>query len=129
MKKEVESLRAEKEGVLKKLDTLESANERLIDMKVRKEIIRLCYDVILVHLFFRRIWTRGLVTLIMYPDLTIKAIVQPFELGNDTISREEHKTIVSDLRISEMTLSNQSHFVIFLISGKLSYWILQSERM
>jgi hypothetical protein len=39
MKKEVESLRAEKEGVLKKLDTLESANERLIDMKVR-EIIR-----------------------------------------------------------------------------------------
>ncbi len=35
MKKEVESLRAEKEGVLKKLDTLESANERLIDMKVR----------------------------------------------------------------------------------------------
>jgi hypothetical protein len=39
MKKEVESLRAEKEGVLKKLDTLESANERLVDMKVR-EIIR-----------------------------------------------------------------------------------------
>ncbi len=39
MKKEAESLRAEKEGVLKKLDTLESANERLIDMKVR-EIIR-----------------------------------------------------------------------------------------
>ncbi len=60
----------------------------------------------------------------------LKGIVQPFELGgvtmlirsavknwrsgnflflflNDTISWEEHKTIFSGLRISEMTLSNQ----------------------
>ncbi len=63
-----------------------------------------------------------------------KGIVQLFELGgepihsicckilaawqvfliffkfNDTISREEHKTNFSGLRISEMTLSSQSHF-------------------
>ncbi len=63
--------------------------------------------------------------------LTLTGIVQPFELGarthsirckilearqvfsknfNDTISREQHKTIFSGLRISKMTLSNQSHF-------------------
>jgi hypothetical protein len=34
MKKEVESLRTEKEVLLKKLDTLEAANERFVDMKV-----------------------------------------------------------------------------------------------
>ncbi len=66
-------------------------------------------------------------------DGLLKGIVQPFELGgettlirsavkywkagmffvkifNDTISQEEHKTLFSGLRISEMTLSNQSHF-------------------
>jgi hypothetical protein len=70
----------------------------------------------------------------------IKGIVQPFELGgetslirsavkywkagmfkkknNDTISREEHKTLFSGLRISEMTLSNQSHFPQFLVPGR-----------
>jgi hypothetical protein len=63
----------------------------------------------------------------------MKGVVQPFELGavsrripsavknwrsgkclkiffNNTISREELKTIFSCLRISEMTLSNQSQF-------------------
>ncbi len=71
-------------------------------------------------------------------DKVLKGIVQPFELKgvnrlirsavklevrqffsklfNDTISREEHKTINSGLRISEMTLSNQSHFPRFFVS-------------
>jgi len=35
---------------------------------------------------------------------------------NDTVSREEHKTIFSGLRISEMALSNQSHFPGFFSS-------------
>jgi hypothetical protein len=35
---------------------------------------------------------------------------------NDTISREEYKTIFSSLRISEMTLSNYSHFWGFFLS-------------
>jgi hypothetical protein len=39
---------------------------------------------------------------------------------NDTISREEHKTIFSGLRISEMTLSNQSHFSGFFSPQKLN---------
>jgi hypothetical protein len=34
MRKEMESLRAEKEAAQRKLDTLETANERLVDMKV-----------------------------------------------------------------------------------------------
>jgi hypothetical protein len=65
----------------------------------------------------------------------IKGTVQPFEpkgmtrlirsgvknwrssnFFNDTISREEHKTIYSGLRISEMTFSNQSHFPQFIVS-------------
>ncbi len=32
---------------------------------------------------------------------------------NDTISREEHKTILSDLRISEVAISNQSDIPAF----------------
>jgi len=73
--------------------------------------------------------------------LNLKGIVQPFELGgetrlirspvlttgpaffkklfNDTISREENKTIFSGLRISEMTLSNQSHFPRFFSPSHL----------
>jgi hypothetical protein len=35
---------------------------------------------------------------------------------DDTISREEHKTTFSGLRISEMTFSNQSHFPGFFLS-------------
>ncbi len=35
---------------------------------------------------------------------------------NDTVSREEHKTIFSGLRISEMTFSYQSHFPGFFLS-------------
>ncbi len=68
----------------------------------------------------------------------LKGIFQPFELGgetrligpavinwrsgkfflifNDKVSREEHKTIFSGLRISEITLSNQSHFLGFFLS-------------
>ncbi len=66
---------------------------------------------------------------------SFKGIVQPFELGgvtrlirsavkfcmagnknfflNGTISREELKTNLCGLMISEMTLSNQSHFPRF----------------
>jgi hypothetical protein len=70
-----------------------------------------------------------------------KGVVQPFELGGlsrripsadknwrsgkffkiffiNTISREELKTIFSGLRISEMTLSNQSQFPRFLVPGR-----------
>jgi hypothetical protein len=68
-----------------------------------------------------------------------KGIVQPFELGgeirckilearqvfqknfNDTISREEHKTIFSGLRITEIILSNQSHFPRFFTPRKMTY--------
>jgi hypothetical protein len=38
----------------------------------------------------------------------------------DTISREENNTIFSGLMISEMTLSNQSHFPGFFIHWKVS---------
>jgi hypothetical protein len=38
---------------------------------------------------------------------------------NNTISQEEHKTIFSGLRISEKTLSNQSHFPQFFCLQKL----------
>ncbi len=68
----------------------------------------------------------------------IKGIVRPFEFGglirlirsskinwrpgkfffnfNATVSREEHKTILSSLRISEMALSNQSDLPVFILS-------------
>ncbi len=73
----------------------------------------------------------------------IKGIVQPFELGgvtrliwsavkfcmagnlkknfNGTISREELKTDLCGLMISEMTLSNQSHFPRFFSPRKMTY--------
>ncbi len=38
----------------------------------------------------------------------------------DTVSREEHKTNVSGLRIYEMTLSNQSHFPGFFSPRKVN---------
>jgi hypothetical protein len=73
----------------------------------------------------------------------LKGIVQPFELGaetrlirsavkywkpgkffleffNDTISREENKTIFSGLRIFEMALSNQIHFPVFFSPRKVN---------
>jgi hypothetical protein len=39
---------------------------------------------------------------------------------NVTISREEHKTIFSGLRISEITLSNQSNFLGFFNPRKVN---------
>jgi hypothetical protein len=39
---------------------------------------------------------------------------------NDTVSREENKTILSGLRISEMALSNQSHFPGFFSLRKVN---------
>ncbi len=91
----------------------------------------------------------------------LKGIFQPFELGdetrltgpavinwrpvkfflifNDKVSREEHKTMFSGLRISEMTLSNQSHFLGFFLSpeshlmgfadGLLSSGVTKSQKM
>ncbi len=38
------------------------------------------------------------------------------KIFNDTVSREEHKSIFSSLSISEITLSNQSHFPEFFLS-------------
>jgi hypothetical protein len=53
----------------------------------------------------------------------IRSAVKNWRSGNfvkkffdDTFSREEHKTIYSGLRISKMTLSNQSHFPRFFVS-------------
>jgi hypothetical protein len=44
---------------------------------------------------------------------------QVFEINfNNTISREEHKTIFSVLRISEMNLSNPCHFPGFFTPWK-----------
>ncbi len=40
---------------------------------------------------------------------------------NDTISREELKTDLCGLMISEMTLSNQSHFPRFFSPRKMTY--------
>jgi hypothetical protein len=47
---------------------------------------------------------------------------------NDTISREEHKTIYSDLRITGMALSNQSELLALFsprqVNLKISHHIL-----
>jgi hypothetical protein len=73
----------------------------------------------------------------------LKGIVQPFELGgvnrlirsavkfcmagnlkkffNGTMSREELKTDLCGLMISEMTLSNHSHFPRFFSPQKMTY--------
>jgi hypothetical protein len=55
-------------------------------------------------------------------DPLLKLEVRQFfkKFFNETISRERHKTIKCGSRISEMTLSNQSHVVRYiLISGHL----------
>ncbi len=49
-------------------------------------------------------------------DLLLKVRQFFKKFFNDTISREEHKTIYRGLRLSEMTLSNQSHFPQFFMS-------------
>ncbi len=46
---------------------------------------------------------------------------------NDTISQEEHKTIFRGLKISEMTLSNQSHFLQFFGPRKMTYQSLDNS--
>ncbi len=79
-----------------------------------------------------------------------KGKFQPFELGsetslirccnklearqlkkkfNDTTSREESKTIYCGLRISEMTLSNQSHFPRFFSPRKMTYRSLTNSNL
>ncbi len=51
-----------------------------------------------------------------------------WNLFNVTISREEHKAIFSGLRISEMTLSNQSHTATKLLTPS-QYSMLDHGRM
>jgi hypothetical protein len=43
------------------------------------------------------------------------------------MSRVEYKTLFSGLRISEMTLSNQSHLLRFFSLRKMTYWGLDNS--